>query len=146
MKADPKEDPCQILSDLLYAILNKGSKDNMTALIVELKDGTSWNKHKQQFFVGEFYERGNPTFIECYKSFCEKNGKDFNEAQQEWKKKEAEIQKREAALKPPAPPTLQELVDKLCKTDTVAATALREAFMSAENSTKLKKPKTTEKV
>jgi hypothetical protein len=31
------DDICVILSDLLYAVLDKGSKDNMSAMIVKVK-------------------------------------------------------------------------------------------------------------
>jgi len=67
---DPTVDSCDILSELLTAVLNKGSKDNMTAILIELKDGTSY-ADKDEFVVGEFYERGNPTFVRAYKEYCE---------------------------------------------------------------------------
>jgi len=131
LKANPEEDTAKILSDLLYAVLNKGSKDNMTAMIIELKDGTA-HARPNEFVVGEFHEWGNETFVNAYRSYCEKNGKKFSEAQAEWQKRAKEIEEKSQL-------SLEDLSAKLCRIDCLAANALRDAFMNAESSGKLQR-------
>jgi len=131
LKANPEEDTAKILSDLLYAVLNKGSKDNMTAMIIEVKDGTTHAK-PNEFVVGEFHEWGNETFVNAYRSYCEKNGKKFSEAQAEWQKRAKEIEEKSQL-------SLEDLSAKLCRIDCLAANALRDAFMNAESSGKLQR-------
>jgi hypothetical protein len=89
-----EKDSAVILSDLLTQVLQKGSKDNMTAMLVQLKNGTSFNRG-DEFIAGEWYEGGNDTFQAAYQLNCEWYGKTTEEAKAAWleRKKKLAAQK-----------------------------------------------------
>jgi len=82
-------EPGKVLSDLLYKMLVKGSKDNMTAILVEPKNGENFNR-PDEFVVGEWYKHGNDTYVEAFQVNCARHGKTVEEVRQLWfaKKKE----------------------------------------------------------
>jgi hypothetical protein len=71
-----KENPDQaaILSDMLTAILKGGSKDNMSAMLIQLADGTDYNNQKDDFLIGTYYPAGNDSYQMGFKEDCEKHG------------------------------------------------------------------------
>jgi len=76
-------DTAAVISDLLIQVLQKGSKDNMTAMVVQLKNGASYNK-EDEFLPGEWYEGGNDTFQAAYNLNCECYGKSPDDAKAAW--------------------------------------------------------------
>jgi len=92
-------DTGQILSDLIKTLLENGAKDNMTAVIIELKNGHDYNRGIE-FIAGIYYEFGNPSYVNAFKSNCELNGKTVEEVkriysdQQEQRKKDESDQSK----------------------------------------------------
>jgi len=89
-----EEDTAAILGGLLTEVLQKGSKDNMTAMVVQFKNGKSFPK-ADEFIAGEWYEGGNDTFQTAYKLNCEWYGKSIDDAKAAWleRKKKLAAQK-----------------------------------------------------
>jgi len=67
-------DITSILSDLLSAVLKGGSRDNMSAMIVQLCDGTDYNNPEPEFILGTWYSRGNESYMNGYRLDCENHG------------------------------------------------------------------------
>uniref|UniRef100_A0A6B2L8U1 protein-serine/threonine phosphatase n=1 Tax=Arcella intermedia TaxID=1963864 RepID=A0A6B2L8U1_9EUKA len=83
-KLQASEDTAEVLSELIQHLLQNGSKDNMTAMLIELKDGSHYNLGKE-FIPGEYYgEFGNSTYVDAYKSSCEREGKTVEQARELW--------------------------------------------------------------
>lgn len=87
-------EPGKVLSNLLYRMLMKGSRDNMTAILIEPKDGDNFTKD-DEFIVGEWYKHGNDTYVEAFQLNCTRHGKSVEEVRQLWfeKKKEQQASK-----------------------------------------------------
>eukprot|EP01125_Pyxidicula_operculata_P010027 TRINITY_DN3294_c2_g1_i1.p1 TRINITY_DN3294_c2_g1~~TRINITY_DN3294_c2_g1_i1.p1 ORF type:complete len:608 (-),score=247.48 TRINITY_DN3294_c2_g1_i1:647-2470(-) len=73
------KDTAKILSNLLYSVLKKGSKDNMTAMVIELQDGSDYNK-PLEFIPGEYHENAHDIWINAYKRDCDRYGITIEEA------------------------------------------------------------------
>eukprot|EP01127_Copromyxa_protea_P006060 TRINITY_DN15871_c0_g1_i1.p1 TRINITY_DN15871_c0_g1~~TRINITY_DN15871_c0_g1_i1.p1 ORF type:complete len:372 (-),score=68.83 TRINITY_DN15871_c0_g1_i1:95-1072(-) len=56
-RLEGKEDPdlAQVCAELLDECLVRGSHDNMSAMIVQLKDGTSYNQEKIEYIPGPWF-------------------------------------------------------------------------------------------
>jgi len=67
-------------------VLKRGSKDNMTAMIVEMKDGQDYDRDSEDFIPGEFHENANDTWVATYKKACERHGITLDEAKKLWAK------------------------------------------------------------
>lgn len=68
------EDLAKITSDLLDECVNRGSKDNMSAMIIQLKDGTSYNS-ENEYVPGIYHEEQRfNDFQNAYKLFAEHAG------------------------------------------------------------------------
>jgi len=93
-------DTAQILSELIRKLLQSGSRDNMTAMIVEFRNGQDYNCGSE-FIAGEYYEEyGNPSYVNAYKSSCELVGKTIDEVKGLWNtRKELERKKEETETK-----------------------------------------------
>jgi len=59
---------------MLTAILKGGSKDNMSAMLIQLADGTDYNNQKDDFLIGTYYPAGNESYQMGFKEDCEKHG------------------------------------------------------------------------
>lgn len=60
---------------LLFHLVFIGSKDNMTAMIVQLQDGTAYNKEGHEFVPGPYYAgKDGKKFQEAYKADAEAAG------------------------------------------------------------------------
>jgi len=79
-KLEQTDDLAKICADLLDECLLRGSRDNMSAMIVQLKDGLSYNR-EDEFIPGPYHEgpRHNE-FQEAYKNFAEYAGYTTDEA------------------------------------------------------------------
>jgi len=83
-KLQTTEDTADILSELIQELLLHGSKDNMTAMLVELKNGIEYNRGKE-FIPGEYYgDRGNSTYVDAYRVNCEREGKTVEQVKDLW--------------------------------------------------------------
>jgi len=77
------DDPAFVASKLVEEALKLGSKDNLTAVLVQFKDGSSYAR-EPEFIPGQWYDNGNPTFIQAYKNFSEMCGFTLEEAKAMW--------------------------------------------------------------
>lgn len=81
-------DTAQILSLLVQKVLEGGSlggsRDNMTAMVIELKDGTDYASEESEFVVGEWYEGGNDGYKAAFNENCRWYGKDPEAIQKQW--------------------------------------------------------------
>lgn len=75
------EDLAQIMADLLDAVLNAGSNDNMTAILILPKNGQDYNQEKDQFIPGPFF-KDDKYFVNAYTEDCKKYGYTLEEALQ----------------------------------------------------------------
>jgi len=121
-KSKTETDICLILSDLLTAVLNRGSKDNMSAMIIRKKRGVEYN-HSPQFVPGEFYPNGTDVYLEAYKNNCLSYGYSLDEAMRLFAEQKAQAEaKRLEGL------TLDYLRQKYVKSDCMASNALKTVF------------------
>jgi len=79
-KMEESDDLAAICAELLDECLKRGSKDNMSAMIVQFKDGTDYSR-QDEFIPGPYHEgpRHNE-FQEAYKNFAEYAGHTTDEA------------------------------------------------------------------
>jgi len=88
-----------ILSKLLYLALEKKTKDNLTAILVQFINGEDWNQ-KDQFLPGDFPEEPNGTYQNSYKTFVENCGYTFEQCKEMIEKKlRKEFQKTKTLAK-----------------------------------------------
>jgi protein phosphatase len=74
-KLEQTDDLAQITADLLEECLQRGSKDNMSAMIVQFKDGRSY-KRDDEYCPGPFHEGPrHQEFQEAYQNFAMNYGK-----------------------------------------------------------------------
>lgn len=128
-----KTDICEILSDLLYAVLNKGSKDNMSAMIIRKKNGAELAKPSFEFIAGEFYPNGTDVYMEAYNDNCKRYGVSVEDAKRMWEeRKAAQDLARVQGL------TLASLREKYMKTECIASESLKHVFFGVNGSAKVK--------
>jgi len=72
-KLSDSQDLAGILSDLVTAVLKGGSRDNMSAMLIQLSDGTDYNR-PDEFLVGTYYTGGNDSYQQGFRLDCEKHG------------------------------------------------------------------------
>jgi len=72
------QDTAAVLSNLLTSTLKGGSRDNMTAMLIELADGTDFAA-PEEFVPGKLYAYGNETFFAAYRLDCEQHGLKWEE-------------------------------------------------------------------
>jgi len=96
---DTPDDPGVVVSKLLDHSLDKGSKDNMTAMLICMKDGSGYEK-KDEYLPGPYYP-DNREFADAFKTDARRHGIDGAEL-------DKLIQKASAVPKPQAkgPPSL----------------------------------------
>uniref|UniRef100_A0A6B2L3D6 PPM-type phosphatase domain-containing protein n=1 Tax=Arcella intermedia TaxID=1963864 RepID=A0A6B2L3D6_9EUKA len=80
------EDVAGILSEMLTDVLHKGSKDNMSAMVIELKDGTKYAA-PDEFIPGKWYMIGNETWESGYEADVKRRGQNFDEIKKLMKSK-----------------------------------------------------------
>ncbi len=77
---DPSLDPAVVLSRLLDHSLTAGSKDNMTAVLVQFQDGTNYNRERDEFIPGPFKREWSMEFISAYTQNAARYGYSLEEA------------------------------------------------------------------
>jgi len=79
-KLKQTNDTAQIMAELLDECVYRGSRDNMSAMLIQFKDGTEYDQH-DQYIPGPFYE-GNKhqKFQDAYRIFAEKSGISLEES------------------------------------------------------------------
>eukprot|EP01130_Rhizamoeba_saxonica_P016597 TRINITY_DN76_c0_g1_i1.p1 TRINITY_DN76_c0_g1~~TRINITY_DN76_c0_g1_i1.p1 ORF type:complete len:349 (+),score=85.92 TRINITY_DN76_c0_g1_i1:51-1097(+) len=69
------DDLAVICSRLLDECLERGSKDNMSAILLQFQDGTDYSVDEVEYVPGPYYEGyQNSTFQEAYRQYAEANG------------------------------------------------------------------------
>jgi len=91
------QDTSLALSKILCHVL-RHSRDNMTAILVELKDGTDYNTGGE-FLAGEWYPGGNLAYSLAFKENCEKHGKTLTEVQELWEVRKVILKNEEEKKK-----------------------------------------------
>jgi len=78
-----QSDPGVVLQNLLEQSLQRGSKDNMTALMVCLRDGSKLEFKGEEYLPGPVGSAGkkNSKFVEAYVADCKRNGLSDKEAE-----------------------------------------------------------------
>jgi len=75
------QDPALVSAKLLDECLSRGSRDNMSAMIVLFEDGTSYVQEKNQYIPGPWYNGENDhKFQEAYTQDARAAGYDLTEA------------------------------------------------------------------
>jgi len=77
------DDPAFVVSKLVEEALHLGSKDNLTAILIQFKDGSNYGR-EPEFIPGQWHDNGNQTFVQAYKDFAEKCGYSLEEAKAMW--------------------------------------------------------------
>lgn len=73
-KLKETDDLAKITAELLDECLSRGSRDNMSAMIIQLKDGSSYEQ-PDEYIPGPYYEGPRHSeFQKAYKQFCENHG------------------------------------------------------------------------
>jgi hypothetical protein len=68
-------DPAVVVQELLKYSLQRGSKDNHSALLILFDDGTSYHREKHEFIAGPFHPfEGDKNFVKAYLSDAAKHG------------------------------------------------------------------------
>jgi len=90
-KLKDSDDLAQITSDILEECVARGSKDNMSAMIIQFKDGTSYNT-VDQYKPGPYHEETrHQEFQEAYKLFAERAGYSIEESRKLFDESEKEM-------------------------------------------------------
>jgi serine/threonine protein phosphatase PrpC len=80
-KLKQTDDLALISAAVLDACLNRGSKDNMTAVLIQFTDGSSYDKPKDEYVPGPYYaNKDGKKFQEAYKADAEANGYTLEDA------------------------------------------------------------------
>jgi len=67
-------DPALVASAMLHASLEAGSRDNMSAIVIQFTDGTGYTR-ADEFVAGPFYQwSSDPRFRRCYERDADKAG------------------------------------------------------------------------
>jgi len=73
-KLEQTDDLAQIAADLLEECLQRGSKDNMSAMIIQFKDGRDYNR-EDEYFPGPYHEGPrHQEFQDAYLNFAQQYG------------------------------------------------------------------------
>jgi len=72
-KLADSQDTAGILSDLVTAVLKGGSRDNMSAMFIQLTDGSDYRR-PDEFLVGTYYIGGNDSYQQGFRFDCLKHG------------------------------------------------------------------------
>ncbi len=86
-------DLAEVANKIIKTSIDKGSKDNHTAVLLHLGDGTNYTStyKAKEFYPGPYHAHaGNAAFADAYKKDLEANGYDFNEVVEEIKTYERE--------------------------------------------------------
>jgi len=79
-KLETTNDTALIMADLLDECLFRGSKDNMSAMLVQFTDGRDYNQ-PDEYIPGPYYEGAkHAKFQQAYRNFAELNGLTFEES------------------------------------------------------------------
>jgi len=74
----PTADPAQVCADLLDEVLRRGSRDNMSAMIILFEDGTAYNQDKFEYIPGPWHSGENDhKFQEAYATDARSAGYDL---------------------------------------------------------------------
>jgi len=100
---DKDQDPARVMSKLIDYSLDKGSKDNMSAMMIHFEvDGSEYNRDKPEFIAGPFNAyKEDEAFAKAYIADAKRSGYEGEELMALAKKTEDALQKRIVA--PPAP-------------------------------------------
>jgi len=94
------DDLANICADLIEECLKRGSRDNMTAMIVQFKDGTEYAKKDLEYIPGPYFtEEGDQRFQEWYTRDANTAGYTLDQALKKRALMEEE-QKRKNSLHP----------------------------------------------
>jgi len=66
-------DLAAILSELVTGVLKAGGRDNMSAMIIQLRDGTDYN-NESEYILGAWYSSGNDSYKAGFRLDCENHG------------------------------------------------------------------------
>eukprot|EP01129_Flabellula_baltica_P009040 TRINITY_DN3628_c0_g1_i2.p1 TRINITY_DN3628_c0_g1~~TRINITY_DN3628_c0_g1_i2.p1 ORF type:complete len:185 (-),score=46.95 TRINITY_DN3628_c0_g1_i2:66-620(-) len=69
----PNMETGDLLEKLLNETIERGSKDNLTAVIIELVDGADYGTDPV-YIPGEFFQKGNSTYAKAYTEFAQMCG------------------------------------------------------------------------
>jgi len=90
-KLQHSDDLAQITSEILDECVARGSKDNMSAMLIQFKDGTSYN-NEDQYIPGPYSEEHrHQDFQEAYKLFAEKAGYTLEESRKLYEDSEQKL-------------------------------------------------------
>jgi len=86
-KLQQSEDLAKITSELLDECVSRGSRDNMSAMIIQFKDGTSYNSENE--YVPGIYHEGQRfnDFQNAYRLFAEQAGFTLEESRKLYEEK-----------------------------------------------------------
>jgi serine/threonine protein phosphatase PrpC len=74
LKSHPT-DPALVMSELLDHSLKAGSKDNMSAMLIDFTVGSDYNSNDKEFIPGPYtVAAGNQKFVEAYKTDAKRHG------------------------------------------------------------------------
>jgi protein phosphatase len=91
-KLEQTDDLAKVTAELLDECLARGSRDNMSAMIVQFKDGTDYHKEKDEYIPGPFFEGPRHTeFQEAYKNFAEYAGITLEESKRLYDEKNQNV-------------------------------------------------------
>jgi len=83
-KLNQTDDLAKITADLLEECVMRGSRDNMSAMIIQLKDGTDYNR-ENEYIPGPYHEGPrHQEFQDAYKLFAEHCGYSLEESRQKF--------------------------------------------------------------
>jgi len=73
-KLKQTDDIAQVMAELLDECVLRGSRDNMSAMLIQFKDGTDYEK-PDEYIPGPYYEgQKHQKFQDAYRQFAEKAG------------------------------------------------------------------------
>jgi len=97
-KLNETDDTALICAKLLDECLQRGSRDNMSAMIIQFKDGTSYHQENHEYIPGPWFnEENDHKFQEAYIADAKAAGYELDAALRLYKENEAK--KLEAASK-----------------------------------------------
>jgi len=97
-KLNETDDTAVVCAKLLDECLQRGSRDNMSAMIIQFKDGTSYHQDKHEYIPGPWFsEENDHKFQEAYIADAKTAGYELADALKMYK--ELEAKKLESAAK-----------------------------------------------
>jgi protein phosphatase len=83
-KMKETEDLAMIMADLLDECLLRGSRDNMSAMLIQFKDGRDYDK-EDEYIPGPYFEgQKHGKFQDAYQQFAEKGGLTVEESRKKY--------------------------------------------------------------